>query len=61
MNKISGQKALDKLNEKYTDFIKSYHKKPMSNEIMCLITLIEGYALEANYYHDKFVEMLYMS
>jgi hypothetical protein len=61
MNKISGQKTLDKLNDKYLAFIEANTNKPMSQEVMALVCLVEGYMLEANYYHDKFIDCLYIS
>ena len=59
MNKISGKKTLDKLDEKYSAFIKENENKHMTQDVMHLISLVEEYRLEACYYHDKFVECLY--
>jgi len=59
MNQISGKNTLDKLDEKYSAFIKENENKPMTREVMQLISLVEGYMVEACYYHDKFVECLY--
>jgi len=61
MKKISGQKTLDALNETYLAFIKANANKPLSQEIMDLISITEKYMIEASYYHDKFIECLYIS
>lgn len=59
MNKISGRKTLDRLDEQYKEFTKAYSNYPMSKETMDLVSMLESYRMEAIYYHDKFVETLY--